>query len=321
MKKNLLAYAIKPGGKSLVLMILVLLVGVAMPAAAEDLEELLTQVGEDYAVSYTSPFLYAHGPNQNSGTFHTAKIPWGKLTFGVGVKVMATQLNSDDQNFSKNIEDVNLGDYDSDFEGETGDVVMKGPTIFGDTETAGTITGYLHGIPVFEMESITGLINTTSVPLFAPEAYIGGIFGLKATIRYFPEMELGDYGKTEYLGYGLQWSPNGLMPTFPVDLAIGFFDQELNVGSMIQSNANTMFLAASKDFSLLRVYGGYSFDKSDMTVSYVEQVSGLGVEFAVDGRQEGHATIGVALNFILGVNLEMNVGDLTTYSAGLMLGF
>ncbi len=291
------------------------------PVMAENLEELIQQVGEEYATSYSSPFLYAFGPNQNSGMYQTAEIPWSGLTFGFGVKVMATHLNKDDQAFSKNIEDVDLGDFDSDYAGETGDVVMSGPTVFGDTETNGTITGYLHGLPVFQQETIPGLVESDFVPLATPEAYIGGLFGLKATIRYFPELDMGDYGKTEYLGYGLQWSPNGLLPALPIDVMVGFFDQSLKVGTLLDTNAKTYFVGASKNFSLLTVYGGFAKDESDMTVAYVFDDDGSDVSFDVDGRQEKHMTLGVALNFLLGLNLEMNTGDLTTYSAGLMLGF
>ena len=324
MKYSLTGKACFEGFRVLGLLSLVAMIFMVQPVLAQDdesLEELLQQVGEQYATSYSSPFLYAFGPNQNSGMYQSASIPWKGLTFGFGIKVMATSLNKDDQTFSSNIENVELGDFDSNYAGETGDIVMSGPTIFGDTETEGTITGYLNGIPVFEQNTIPGLIETEFVPLATPEAYIGGIFGLKATFRYFPEMDLGDYGSTKYLGYGLQWSPNELLPTLPFDVMAGFFTQELKVGSFLETNAETFFIGASKDFSLLRVYGGVAKDSSDMTVSYeFEGTEGDDVTFSIDGRQEQHVTLGVALKFILGLNVEMNVGDLTTYSAGLMFG-
>lgn len=321
MKKNLVGTSTKRGLLAVCLLALAVLMMTGLPVLATDLEETLQQVGEDYAISYSSPFLYAFGPNQNSGMYQTASIPWAGLTFAVGVKVMATHLNEADQTFNKNIENVDLGDYDPDYAGQTGDVVMSGPTIFGDTETNGTVTGYLHGIEVFSEETIPGLVDTRFVPLATPEASIGGLFGLKATVRYFPEMDMSEYGKTKYLGYGLQWSPNGLLPTFPVDLMVGFFTQELSVGSLLETNASTYFLGASKDFSLLRVYGGYAQDESDMSVSYEYVDEGIDVSFDVEGRQDSHFTVGVALHFILELNLEMNAGDLTTYSGGLMFGF
>ena len=294
---------------------------IVQPAQAEDLEELLVQVGETYATGYSSPFIHAFGANQNSGMYQTAHIPWGGITFGFGVKVMATNLNEDDQNFSVNLENVDLGAYDSAWAGRTGDVVMSGPTIFGDTETDGMVTGYYNGLPVFQNETIPGLVDTKYVPLAAPEAYLGGVFGLKATVRYLPEVDLGDYGKTKFLGYGLQWSPNGIVQGLPVDVMVGFFTQELDVGSLIETNAKTYFIGASKSFPVATVYGGFAKDESDMTVSYTEETSGTAINFSVDGVQESHMTLGLSLNFLMGLNVEVNKGDLVTYSGGLMFGF
>ncbi len=303
------------------LMVLAMTIMTIQPAQAEDLEELLVQVGETYAQGYSSPFIHAFGANQNTGTYQTAHIPWGGLTFGFGVKVMATNLNEDDQTFSVNLENVDLGAYDSAWTGRTGNVVMSGPTIFGDTETDGTITGYYNGLPVFQTDAIPGLVDTKFVPLAAPEAYLGGVFGLKATLRYLPEVDLGDYGKTKFLGYGLQWSPNGVVQGLPVDVMVGFFKQELDVGTLIETSASTVFLGASKSYPVATVYGGFAKDSSDMTVSYTEDGSSTAINFSVDGIQESHVTLGVSLNFLMGLNVEVNKGDLVTYSGGLMFGF
>ncbi len=321
MKNILIGTLTKRGIWAASLLSLALMVVFVQPVLADDFQELLEQVGEDYATSYSSPFLYAFGPNQNSGMYQTASIPWAGLTFGAGVKVMATHLNDDDKTFSKNIENVDLGDFDPGFAGEMGTVIMSGPTVFGDTGTVGTVKGYLHGIEVFSQDAIPGLVESSFVPMFAPEAYVGGVLGLKATVRYFPEMQLSDYGKTKFFGYGLQWSPNHFFPTFPVDVMVGFFDQEMTVGSLLETNASTMYLAASKQFSLLTLYGGYAMDDSDMSVTYEYLEEGVDVRFDVEGRQDNHFTLGVALKFLLGINLEVNAGDMTTYSGGLMFGF
>ena len=91
---------------------------------------------------------------------------------------------------------------------------MSGPTMFGSTSEAGTVEAYYSGVSVYNRETITGLIDTRYVPLATPEAYIGGVLGLKAMIRYFPEVNLSEYGNTKYLGYGLQWSASGLFDGF-----------------------------------------------------------------------------------------------------------
>ena len=46
----------------------------ALPAAAQDLDELLSQVGQPYAEAYTEPLINAFGANQNSAIYQTAQI-------------------------------------------------------------------------------------------------------------------------------------------------------------------------------------------------------------------------------------------------------
>lgn len=283
------------------------------------LEDLLEQVSEDYAAAYASPFIEAFGPNQNSAMYQTANIPWGQLTFGVGLKVMGTHLNEDDQTFQKTTRVDDLGDIDPSLSGQAGTVIFAGPTVFGDPDTDGTITILPDaGGPPISLQGIPGLVDTRFVPLFAPEANVGGVFGLKATLRYFPEINLGDYGKTKYLGFGLQWSPSGLLTNFPVDLMVGYFNQELKVGSLIETSAKTMYLAASKDLGTITVYGGFASEESDMTVSYTYSDTGDDIIFDVSAKQESRITLGAKISFF---NAEMAHGDLTTYSAGAMFGF
>jgi hypothetical protein len=284
-----------------------------------DLEELLEQVGEEYAVAYASPFIEAFGPNQNSAMYQSAHIPWGGLQFGVGLKVMASHLSEDDQTFQKNVYLDDLGDIDPSLDGESGTAVFAGPTIFGDTETSGTITLIPDaGGPPVALEGIPGLVDTRFVPLFAPEAYVGGVFGLRGTVRWLPEIDLSDYGKTKYFGYGLQWSPNGLLMNFPIDVMVGFFDQELKVGELIDANAKTYFLAASKALGAITVYGGYAKEEADMTVSYTYVDTGDKISFSADASQESRITLGARFGLL---SAEMAHGKLTTYSAGLMFGF
>ena len=287
-------------------------------AQDDDFQDLLEQVGEEYARAYASPFIEAFGPNQNSAMFQGASIPWGQLTFGVGIKVMATHLNEDDQTFQKTVRNVDLGSIDSSLSG-TGTLILNGPTVFGDPDTRGTVTLLPDaGGPPIALEGIPGLVDSRFVPLMAPEASVGGVFGLKATLRYFPELDLGDYGKTKYLGFGLQWSPNGLLVDFPVDMMVGFFDQEMNVGSLIEANAKTMFIAVSKDFNPLTVYGGFAKESADMTVGYTYETTGERISFTAESQQESRLTLGAKLKFL---SAEMGVGKLTTYSAGAMFGF
>lgn len=313
--------------------VLLLAAGPALAQSDPTFEELLQQVGEEYALGYSSPFVHAFGTSLNSGMFHTADIPWKDLTFTFGVRGMATHLNEADQTF-RSVSEVTLDDFLPEpgtgtdpyaaFRGMTGQMVLAGPTVFGDTGTNGTMTLYASGVQVYQAETIPGLADTRFVPMAAPEASVGGIAGFKGTVRYLPDTDVGDYGKFKYLGYGLQWNANGLLKDFPLEVMVGFFDQKLEVGDLIETNASIWFVGVSKDFSMLTIYGGAAKESSDMTVTYTWDDTNTGqqrdIEFSVDGVQEQRFIVGGTLNLgPLKVNGEMNHGDLTTYAAGLLI--
>jgi len=308
------------------------LAGATGTARANSLQQLLEQVGPEYGEAYASPFIHAFGPNQNTNLFSTANIPYTGLTFGIGVKVMGTYLNEEDQTFRKVFKIDNLGDYDPALEGQTGTVVMSGPTIFGDTETDGRVEVYSGGVVVDSFVGIPGFWDTRWVPLATPEAYIGGLVGLKFTLRYFPSFSPGDLGKTQYLGYGLQWSASGVLEDLPIDLMVGFFNTSLDVENtqegkdkLFDSDASSYFLAISKSWPALTLYGGFAIEDSEMKATYFyyneELQAGGDASFSVKGRQEKRFTIGLTLDILLDLNLEAGFGDMSTYSAGLMFGF
>ena len=294
----------------------------AVPAAAEELEGLLEDVTSQYAQAYLAPFTHSFGPNLIGGIFHTAAIPRSRLTIDYGVKVTATYLAAEDQSFQKVIENVDISDYDGSFApGTMGDIVMSGPTVFGNDETPGTVSGYVGGVQVFSQDTIEGLVDTRYSPMVVPQASVGGIAGFRATVRWLPEMDLGDVGKTKVFGYGLQWSANTVAPTLPVDVMVGFFNQTVEVGTLIETDASSMFVAASKSFALATLYAGYAKEDSETDIAYTYSGDGSSVAFTVDDTQESRFTVGATLNVLAKLNLEMGHGDLTTYTAGLMFGF
>ena len=295
------------------------MLGVGIGPARADLDTEIVKVGQDYATAYASPLIHAAGPNLNGNLYQTAHVPWGALTFGVGVKFMGTYIAAEDQNFRKVMTDVDLGAYDPTLAGQRGTVVMGGPTMFGDTSARGYVVGYYNGVEVFRQATIGGVANTRWVPMVSPEAYVGGFFGLKGIIRYMPSFNT-DVGKAEYWGLGAQWNINGLFPALPVDVLVGYMGQDVKVGEFVDANMSSFHLGVSKGFTALTVYGGFALESSKMDVAYYYEDGDTNVAFAVDGRQESRFTVGLTLDILLKLNLEMGHGDLTTYSAGLMFG-
>ncbi|MEN8005896.1 MAG: DUF6588 family protein [Candidatus Krumholzibacteriota bacterium] len=323
-------------GVTAILMVGLVLAGFTGGARADTLQQLIEQVGPEYAEAYAAPFIHSFGPNQNSNLYSTAAIPYGKLTFGFGIKVMGTHLNEEDQTFSKVVKIDNLGDFDPALEGVSGTAVMSGPTVFGSTadEDIGQVDFYANGVYLDSVDGITGFWETRWAPLPAPEAYIGGIAGFKFTLRYLPTMSVGDLENISYMGYGLQWSASGVLNNFPVDLMVGFFRTSLDVENtqglgqdkLFDSDANSYFLAVSKSWPALTVYTGFAIEDSKMDVTYYYDDPDFPaltqeVNISVDGRQKSRFTVGVTLDFLLELNVEAGFGDLSTYSAGLMFGF
>ena len=299
-----------------------LALGAGSTATAGDLQGDIEKVGETYARAYLAPFMYSFGPNLNSGIFHTAAIPKSRLTLDFGIKAMGTRLNDADKAFSVVVNDVDLHDYDSSVAaGTMGDIVMSGPTIYGSDEDEGSVAGYVNGMQVFSNPTIAGLVESSLAPMAAPQASLGGIAGLRLTVRYLPEVDAGDVGKIKLSGFGGSWNANSLMPTLPVDVMVGYFKQSFKVGTLIDAEATSMYVAASRSFSLLTLYGGYAKESSEMTIAYTPDDGSGAIAFTVDDGQESRLTVGATFNVLAKLNVEMGHGDLTTYTAGLLFGF
>ncbi len=309
--------------------------GVAAPAAAQtdtsdqELQNLLEDVGIEYAQGYLAPLIQTLGVNQNSGLYTTASVPRGKLTFSFGLKAMGSRLADADSAFSRVLDvtldetyGVNPGDPGY---GEQGVVEMTGPTVFGNESRRGAIRAYYLGALVAEEEGIEGLIDTHWSPLVMPEVSVGGIAGMRVTVRWLPEIDAGDAGKIKLWGWGLQYGLTSAMPNLPVDVMVGFFKQNLDIGNVIETDATSWFLAASKSFSVLTLYGGAAKESSNFKAHYTwnrSDGSEVPVALEVEGTQKSRFTLGASLAIGVRLNADVNIGsELTTYTAGLGFGF
>lgn len=307
----------------------------------EDLGELISEVGQIYAEGYLAPLVSGFGINQNAGLYHTAAIPLTGLKISFGLKVMASKLDDEDKTF-RVTRRVDLSDYldpgDPGY-GDEGLLVAEGPTVFGEVgedgnEIKGSMTAYWHGLPVYTAEGIPALVASDYVPLVAPEISLGGIAGLRATMRGVPmEFDIGDVGKLKYVGFGLAYSVNNLAPTLPVDVMVGIFSQSLDISSTAEeatfsASAKSYYLGVSKAFSMLTVYGGVAKEESSMDIAYVYDngtPNNAGddedIAFTLDGIQDKRTTLGATLNLGVKINAEMSMGNMTSYAGGLIFGF
>ncbi|MBU0741289.1 hypothetical protein KKG45_11670 [bacterium] len=301
--------------------------GLAQAQDGNDLEQLLEDMSGAYAEGYLAPLVTGFGINQNSALYHTAFIPGTTVTISLGLKVMGTKLSDEDQTFRvvRNItinEDYGVNPGEEGY-GEDGVVVMSGPTVFGSEDEGGRMTVLYHGLPVHveDLSDLTGLVESKFVPLAMPQASVGGIMGMEATLRWLPDIEIQSGVKVKLWGIGLAASANYWLPTLPVDVKVGFFNQSLDVGDYVATDARSLYVVASKEFSMLTAYGGLSRESSSMDVTYTYSGTGEEIAFSLDGVQKNRMTIGATLNLGLKINGEIGLGDLTSFSGGLMFGF
>ena len=145
------------------------------------------------------------------------------------------------------------------------DVGISGPTVVGTEDenvmvnfpsTNLSFTNPVSGgtetvtVPAENIElPVTGLLDdVAALPLAAPQAMIGTVFGTLAKFRYLPSIEVNDeIGKVEYFGFGIQHNPKvWLKYPLPIDIAISYFTQTLKVGTVLEAKTSSYGINASK---------------------------------------------------------------------------
>ncbi len=122
------------------------------------------------------------------------------------------------------------------------------------------------------------LAEVNVLPLTVPQISLGTVFGTQFTLRMLPAVELNeDLGEYSYTGFGIQHNPAVWMKKeLPVDLALSFFTQTMEVGTLFKSKATAYGLTASKQFGWrflnLTPYAGFLIEDASMDVGYTLQV-------------------------------------------------
>lgn len=303
--------------------------------AGDDLDENLTQVPAAYAEAYVTPVVVGSAANLTSGLYTNAAIGKEKLTFEFGLKFMGTYLNESDQSF-RSYQTVKLNEELGFNPGHPlygRDAVLEyvGPTVLGGEtgpgeDGTGQANLYVDGVIVRSEDTIAGIVETRWVPLAIPEASVGGIAGFRFTLRFLPSISISDLGKLQVLGLGAQFGVNNLLQDLPIDVVVGYFYQNVDIGESLSTDANSFFLGLSRTSGVLTIYGGGALESSTTKVDYTWKsgnatLGDVPISFEIDGVQDYRLTIGAMIDAGIRINAEANAGDLVVYSAGLMFGF
>jgi hypothetical protein len=170
------------------------------------------------------------------------------------------------------------------------------------------------------------------LPLLAPQIAIGTVYGTNLTLRWLPTMSIPDIGSFKFFGFGIQHNPQVWIGSpLPLDLCLGYFHQNLQVGSLFEAQTNAFGVDMSKTFGwrLLNAtpYAGFQFETANMTFHYdlnVDTPTGKQVEkiqFDLQGDNSTRLTLGLSLHLlILNLNADYNFAKYPSVSVGLMFG-
>ncbi len=182
-----------------------------------------------------------------------------------------------------------------------------------------------------------GLLEDLSfMPLTAPQLSLGTIYGTQLSFRFLPEVEMTpEIGNLSYSGFGIQHNPQAWLPVeIPVDLALAFFTQSMDIGSVAEASASTYGINVAKTFGakLLSVtpYLGLSGESSKMKFHYDYQTGStspgvpetIKINFEVEGKNTSRVTTGLSFRLaIVNLNFDYNIAKYPSASMGMMLNF
>ena len=339
--------------------ILLLVSGIAT-SKAQSLDETLSNLSSDAAKKYVAPVVDAFGSNLNSGW--VTKVPNQLLGFHLNVRVMGvgTLLDDADQTFSTSgkfnytssqvdaiLQNSGYNPGSQQYEAlkdeilsREWDVILNGPTITGkesdylNVEFPGaTIEGQQVGKYTTEIPDVKGFLDELSIfPSAAVQLNVGTVFGTNAAIRWTPSIDVQDLGKFSWFGIGFIHNPGiWLNNPLPVDVAVGYFYQKLEVGDIFESKATQFGVYVSKTFGAIvsiTPYASLTTESSETTIQYDYNFdTEVGpqtakIKFDLEGANTSALTVGVALKLaVLNLNVDYKMAKVNTVGAGISFGF
>ena len=348
---------------SLYLVLLSFIVISSTVKAQNDLSSTLSHLSSGAAQAYVAPVVSGFGADLNSGWVD--RVTSSKL-LGLDIEfkivAMGTYFSNQNQTFSTSaafrfnsdqaatltqsvLNPIARQDIENQIISQDFTVGISGPTIVGDKNQfvavnfpghTFTSNGFQYNVPTQNIVTqVNGLLgNIPALPLAAPQLTIGTVYGTSVSFRYLPDIQLNsDLGKFSYFGFGIQHNPAAWFDLpLPVDFSVGFFVQNMKVGSVFTSNATLFNINASKMFgtSLLNVtpYAGIGFESSTISVNYKQNIDSpagpqqVNISFDLKGENTTRFTLGASFGLaIVNLNVDYSFAKYNTLSAGLGFRF
>jgi hypothetical protein len=302
----------RTGRHVLLSLVVILLLVPAAGFAQTDLEDALKQLTGPNGQAYMQPGADLFAANMHSGYFHSAHIPRMGFTFEFAIVGMTAPITDEHKTCTMS---TPAGFTPATFETAT---------IFGGKGT--TVTN--SSIPSLSYKGPDGIFNTSMFPLAVPQVTIGSVIGTQVSVRYIPIPKIGNDGtipEGKAWALGVRHSISQWLNVLPLDVAASYFYNSMDAGDLLEFSGSQFGLEASKNFSVLVVYGGLAYENATMKVSYTYEdpftSAKTPVTIELDGANTVRATLGLGVELgILKIFANANFGSVVQYAGGIAFG-
>jgi hypothetical protein len=275
-----------------------------MTAHAQEFQDYLSKYTQENSMGYMQPFADAFGASINTGWFHSASIEKMEPQLSVGVVGMLAIIPERKKSFIATPEGL-----------FTPKIPVEVPTVFGSGESV-TVEG--DGGTSY---TFPGGLNVSAVTLAATQLDVGSLLGTQASVRFFIYDFGKEVGKLNMLGIGVRHSISQYIPSFPAQLAVGYYWTTLQLGNITDTKNNFISLQGSYPMKKLTFYGGLGYELTTMQVGYTfrgEEGAEEDIHFDLKGNNTIRLTVGASLK--LGpfrLSGDYNLSDQGVFSCGL----
>ncbi len=289
--------------KALLLLILTFL---SVRPAFSQIEDRLAQLGEDNVSDYIRPFVTTLGTAMNSNGYYSADIST-MLSLSVSFRGMYIIIPDDQKNFTPTLSEAGY------------DATKQTATVYGDKGAAyAGPQGYIVMPPG---------INQSFVPVAYPQIS-ASLLGTQVILRYLPPTQIADNNDLSIFGFGVAHSISQYIPLFPLDLAVQFLYNRVEVSDIMKLNNVAFNVHASKNIGPLIPYIGLQWERSTLDLNYTIKGESPGlatnttISASVEGDNNFRATVGAALKLaVIVLNADFSISAQPVVSGGLTLAF
>jgi hypothetical protein len=162
------------------------------------------------------------------------------------------------------------------------------------------------------------------LPLAVPQLSVGGLYGTEAAVRFYAA-DLGeDIGKIDLFGWGFRHSISQYFEDIPVDIALGYYNQQFSLTDHIDANSSIISAQTGYRLGIIDFYGGVGYEFINMEFEYEieEEDQSTTIQHDYKNLSSVRGTLGAMLNLgVFKLNMDYNLGKSNVFSLGLGFSF